>query len=333
MNSALVLPLVDISDLTSSDFQARLAVAAQLDKASREVGFLYIKGSQLSDVPFNDLIAVAKSYFDQDDDKKMADYIGKSLNHSGYVPVGEEQFGTGTFDLKEAYDINYDYTGPAQRPLLGPNLWPQDDEFKIVVKGYYEKLRTIGNQIFGAFALALGLEEDFFKPHIQNAPSQLRLIHYPFNPNATETAGIGSHTDYECFTLLYPTAEGLQVVDKDGQWVDIPLIENTMVMNIGDMLEVMSNGRYLATKHRVKKVKEERYSFPLFFACDYDYIVEPILVDGEPNYNPISGGEHLFAQTAQTFSYLKKRIAAGELTLSNARSLDSFGPKQSGDLN
>ena len=107
--------------------------------------------------------------------------------------------------------------------------------------------------------------------------------------------------------------------------MDIPLIENTLIMNIGDMMEILSNGRYLATKHRVKKVKEERYSFPLFFSCDYDYVIQPVVETDQPQYAPLKGGEHLFNQTAQTFQYLKKRIERGELILNNARPLYSFG--------
>ena len=122
-----------------------------------------------------------------------------------------------------------------------------------------------------------------------------------------------------------PTAPGLQVFNKQGEWIDIPLIENTLVMNIGDMMEILSNGKYLATKHRVKKVGEERYSFPLFCACNYDTVIEPIVETDVPRYSALIGGEHLFNQTAQTFQYLKQRIASGELVLKNAVPLSSFG--------
>ena len=143
--------------------------------------------------------------------------------------------------------------------------------------------------------------------------------------------GIGAHTDYECFTLLFPTAPGLQVLNKQGEWTDIPLVKNTMIMNIGDMMEILSNGHYIATKHRVKRVKEERYSFPLFFSCDYDYLIQPVMKNEAPKYKPLKGGEHLFNQTAQIFQYLKQRIDRGELVLENAMPLDSFGLAESGE--
>lgn len=328
MNDTAVLPIVDITRLMSNSVEDRHAVAQELDQACAQSGFLYIKGAQLCCEVFDPMVARAKAYFALPDDVKMASYIGFSENHSGYVPVGEEQFGEGSFDLKEAYDINRDYpllTG--RRPLLGPNVWPDMPGFQADVQAYYRQITSIGCQLFGSFALALGLDEGHFDAHINHSPSQLRLIHYPFDPSAQDRPGIGAHTDYECFTLLFATAPGLQIVNKQGEWIDVPLIEGTMIMNIGDMMEIMSNGRYVATRHRVKKVREERYSFALFHSLNYDYTVAPIVSGEAPRYAPLKCGEHLYAQTAQTFAYLKKRIASGELVLNDAVPLDSFGQR------
>jgi isopenicillin N synthase-like dioxygenase len=95
------------------------------------------------------------------------------------------------------------------------------------------------------------------------------------------------------------------------------------------MLEIFTNGRFVATSHRVRKVKEERYSFPLFFSVDYHTVIKPLdrfVTTGSPQGQQFVAGEHLFAQTAQTFTYLKERLARGEITLSrNAAGLSSFG--------
>lgn len=326
MDEQYVLPLVDISLLNSMNAEDRQQVANKLDQACKDVGFLYIRGEQFQPELFSNLLKVTQSYFSQPLEKKMKNYIGQSLNHSGYVPVGEEQFTESSIDLKEAYDINYDYQGAALKfPLLGPTQWPEDTAFKQHVLSYYQHLKAIGQQIFQSIAVALNLDEHHFDAYISHAPSQLRLLHYPFNPAAQDAEGIGAHTDYECFTLLLPTAPGLQVLSKQGEWIDIPLLENTLVMNIGDMMEILSNGRWLATKHRVKKVQQERYSFPLFFSCDYDYVIQPVIPNEQPRYPALKGGEHLFNQTAQIFSYLKKKVASGEIVLQNARPLSSFG--------
>jgi isopenicillin N synthase-like dioxygenase len=225
--------------------------------------------------------------------------------------------------------VNYDHLSlEDRRPLVGPTQWPDDPSFKLHVSNYYQHIKKIGQQIFQSFALALDLDEHYFDAHISKAPSQLRLIHYPYIADIQDKEGIGAHTDYECFTLLLPTAPGLQVLNKAGQWIDVPLLENTLIMNIGDMMEILSNGRYLATKHRVKKVAEERYSFPFFFSCDYDYIIQPLINPESAHYAPLKGGEHLFNQTAQTFQYLKDKVARGEIQLENARPLYSFGLNQ-----
>jgi isopenicillin N synthase-like dioxygenase len=326
-----VLPLVDISRLASDAAEDRLSVARELDRACAETGFLYIQGAQFDGALLNRLVERAKLYFALDEQAKMASYIGQSENHSGYVPVGEEQFGVGTADLKEAYDVNNDYPHTeGRRPLLGPNIWPEMAGFREDVLAYYRHIEAIGHQLFGAFALALGLDETYFDAFLQHPPSQLRLIHYPFDAAAEDRPGIGAHTDYECFTLLFSTAPGLQVIDKAGEWVDVPLIDGTMIMNIGDMMEIMSNGRYVATKHRVKKVQEERYSFPLFFSCDYDHVIAPIVAHEVPAYRPLKSGDHLYNQTAQTFAYLKRRIADGDLVLNEPVALDSFGLQEAG---
>ena len=326
MTQSLVLPLVDITRLGSERLEDRLSVARELDRACAEAGFLYITGAQLREVPFRRLVARAKAYFALDADTKLKSYIGNSENHSGYVPVGEEQLGDGERDLKEAYDVNCDYRRrEGRRPLLGPNLWPEMRRFREDVQAYYRPVTAIGRQLFRAFALAMALDEEHFDVHLCHPPSQLRLIHYPYDATAEDRPGIGSHTDYECFTLLFATAPGLQIVDKQGLWIDVPLVEGTMILNIGDMMEILSNGRYVATRHRVRKVREERYSFALFHACDYDYVVEPLIRGEAPRYAPQKGGEHLFNQTAQTFTYLKRRIESGELVLNDALPLNSFG--------
>ena len=194
MQDKYVLPLVDISLLNSPNLDDHMQVAQALDQACKEVGFLYLRGDQFQPALFAQLCDIAKHYFAQDEALKMQNYIGKSVNHSGYVPIGEEQFSSNSYDLKESYDVNYDYQGSALNyPLLGPTQWPDDPAFKRHVSQYYQHLKAIGHQLFRCFALALEQKEDFFDVHIQHAPSQLRLIHYPYNPQATDAEGVGAH--------------------------------------------------------------------------------------------------------------------------------------------
>jgi isopenicillin N synthase-like dioxygenase len=328
------LPIVDITLLSSENFSERQQVAEQLGKAAQDVGFLYVTGHGIPVATIEKLIAKTREYFSQPFDRKMEDYIGNSVNHSGYVPEGEEQFSSATKDNKEAYDVNFDYLPiEGREPMLGPTQWSALPGFKEDVKNYYNAVTELSHKLFRGFALALGLPEDTLTRLVTSPPSQLRLIHYPFNPLAADDRpGIGAHTDYECFTILLPTAPGLEVLNGAGEWIDVPLIDGAFVINIGDMLEVLSNGHFVATSHRVRKVAEERYSFPFFCACDYDIVIEPLpqLIDPAvpSRYEPLACGDHLYAQTIQTFHYLKQRLAAGELELpKGSKELSSFGHK------
>jgi isopenicillin N synthase-like dioxygenase len=325
------IPVVDIAGL-SGTAEEKATVVEALATAAQDVGFMHVTGHGLDSALFDALLAQTKRFFDQPLDEKMKVYIGKSTNHRGYVPQGEEVFSAGSKDLKEAYDLSRDLpaTDPeylAGNPLLGPNQWPDDAAFRQVVNAYYNAVFQVGCRLMGGFALALGLEENAFESSLTRPPSQLRLIHYPYDPSAHDAAGIGAHTDYECFTLLRSTAPGLEVMNQKGEWVDAPPVENAFVVNTGDMLELLSGGRFIATSHRVRKVAEERYSFPLFFSLDYHVRVQPVVpvADGLPAQSLVAG-EHLAAQTMQTFNYLKQRVAEGRISLPESHvGLSVFG--------
>jgi isopenicillin N synthase-like dioxygenase len=328
------IPIVDITGLRSPDRDERERVAADIGKAAREIGFLYISGTGIDEALFDRMLAATKTFFALPVEEKMRSYIGLSTCHRGYVPVGEEGVETGMPDLKEAFDTALDLPADdpdhvAGNPMLGPNVWPEVDGFAESVTAYYQAVLDLGNQLLWAFAVALGEDPDTFTQHATKTPSQLRLVHYPYNPDAEDVLGIGAHTDYECFTLLKPTAPGLEVLNGAGEWVDVPPVPDAFVVNIGDLLELWTNGAYVATSHRVRKVKEERYSFPLFFNVDYHTEVKPLpqFVAGDGTSRPpLRAGEHLFAQTAQTFAYLRSRLERGELVLPDgSMEMNSFG--------
>ncbi|WP_417674339.1 isopenicillin N synthase family dioxygenase [Roseibium sp.] len=329
------LPAVDVSGLYDREPEARQAVARELYKAASEVGFLYVTGHQVTRDLRERLIAQTKRFFDLPLGEKMKIYIGKSTSHRGYVPEGEEVMVGGKRDRKEALDLGYELSADhplvsAGTPMVGPNQWPDLPGFREDVYAYYEAIFDLGKHLIRGFALALGLDETFFDDLITTPPSQLRLIHYPFDAQATDVQGIGAHTDYEFFTLLLPTAPGLEVMNGAGEWIDVPLLPDAYVVNIGDMLEILSNGKFVATSHRVRKVKEERYSFPLFFSCDYHTRIAPlpelIAPEGSSKYEPLIAGDHLYAQTAQSFTYMIEKLARNEIFLpDNAKGLSSFG--------
>jgi isopenicillin N synthase-like dioxygenase len=328
------VPIVDISGLRSADPAERERVAGQIGRAAREVGFLYVTGSGVDESRFERMLTATKEFFALPVEEKMRSYIGLSRCHRGYVPVGEEGVENGTPDRKEAFDTALDLPADdpdylAGNPMLGPNSWPDLPDFTEAVTDYYDAVLEVGHLLLRAFAVALDEDPDVFSRHATKTPSQLRLVHYPYNPDARDGLGIGAHTDYECFTLLKPTAPGLEVLNGAGRWIDVPPVEGTFVVNIGDLLELWTNGAFVATSHRVRRVVEERYSFPLFFNVDYDTEVKPLpqfaAADGRTRPT-LRAGEHLFAQTAQSFAYLRNRLDSGELVLPDGSlQLNQFG--------
>jgi len=328
------IPIVDVTKLRTGTLEEQKAVAEELGKAARDVGFVYITGGGIDESLFEGVLDATKRFFALPHEEKMKVYIGNSRCHRGYVPEGEEVFTSGSKDKKEAYDLSMDLPADdpdyvAGNPLLGPNQWPDLPGFAKAVDDYYRAVFALGRVLLRGFSLALGEEPTFFDKYVTKPPSQLRLIHYPFDASAEDRPGIGAHTDYECFTLLRSTAAGLEVLNGAGEWIDAPPIPGAYVVNIGDMMEVWTNGMFVATSHRVRKVSEERYSFPLFFAADYDTVVAPLprfAEEGKALHTPLKAGEHIFAQTAQSFTYLKERVARGELALpQDAAPLSSFG--------
>jgi len=280
------IPVVDVAGLYGPPGE-QAVVARELRRVADEVGFLYVIGHGVPEEDFEATLDYTKRFFALPLEEKMRVYIGNSTNHRGYVPVGEEGMYAGRDledqpnpDLKEAFDLSLELPADdadylAGNPMLGPNQWPELDGMRQTVNRYYDATIAFGKKLLQGFALALGQPADVFDDKVQRAPSQLRLMHYPYDPAPSDQIGIGAHTDFEVFTLLRPTAPGLEVLNGAGEWVDVPPLPGAYVVNIADMMEIWSNGLFTSTTHRVRKVAEERYSFPLFFNVDYDVLVEP----------------------------------------------------------
>jgi len=326
------LPIVDVAPLLDPSAGSLEATVAALRRAASEVGFLYVTGHGVGAERLEGLERAARELFSLPHAAKLEYHIGRSRNHRGYVPPGEEVFYGQSKDTKEAFDLALELPaadhGRASR-LLGPNVWPRElPGFQAAVGAYYADVFSLGRALLGGFALALGLPRTYFEGYLTAPPSQLRLIHYEPAEVGEGAMGIGSHTDYECLTILHATAPGLEVMNGARQWVAAPPVPGAFVVNIGDLLEVWSNGVFVSTSHRVCPVATSRYSFPLFFTVDYETRVEPLphLCHGAPRYSALISGDHLLSQTMQTFRYLIELRQQGQLELpEDSRGLSSFG--------
>jgi len=188
------VPVVEISGLHSPDRAQREQVAREIGKAAGEVGFFYVSGAGVDDAVFERMLAATKEFFALPADEKMRYYIGLSKCHRGYVPPGEEGLATGVPEVKEAFDTALDLPADdpdylAGNPMLGPNTWPDLAGFADAVTAYYRAVLDVGHGLLWAFAVALGEDPDTFSKHATKTPSQLRLIHYPYNPDARRLRG------------------------------------------------------------------------------------------------------------------------------------------------
>jgi isopenicillin N synthase-like dioxygenase len=335
------IPVIDLAPLTASDARAIPALAEEIRLACSRVGFFYIKHHGIAEEVIDRAYAAAKRFFALPETEKEGCHISKSLAHRGFVPLYEESFyetlgaTTANRDHKECFQIGVDL--PPDHPdfvpgipLLGQNLWPEVAGFKHDMSAYFDALRELSRRLFRAFALALFLPEDYFDALTTRPPSVLRLAHYVENDFPTDEAnwGISAHTDYEAFTILHTDLPGLQAMNAGGEWVDVPPVDGTFIINIGDMLELLSNGAFVATSHRVLNLGRERFSFPMFCTLDYETVVAPlpqwVTAKYPAAYQPMRSGAHLYSSIIRAYGYLRKRWHAGELSMPEDADVDTY---------
>lgn len=277
------IPVIDIGALRGGDAVALARLADDIGRACHEVGFLYVNNHGVPRAVCERLLAATERFFALPEAVKLRYDIERVQRHRGYVPNGGLYADPDNKpDLQEGFEVGLEV--PPDDPLCvagnlmyHPNVWPVEVAgFREDVYGYFEQVMALGRLMCRAFALHFGLPPDWFEDKVDHPMGQLRLIHYPPQEGVirAEQIGIGTHCDYEMFTILMQTERGLQVMNRAGEWVEAPPIEDTFVINIGDMLMRWSNGRFRSTPHRViNRSGRERYSFPLFFASNYDVVV------------------------------------------------------------
>lgn len=284
------IPVIDISTLVSG--KADAATVNAIGSACRDVGFLYIKNHGFPDGLIDRVVSAAGKFFRQ----PMADKKKITVNERmrGYLPLryrsyeGETKAATSNqegFWMSEDRPIN-----PLNR-LDGPNIWPEDsDELSESMQAYYAASTELSVVLQSAFSLALGESADYFPKMFTNQSSMLKLNHYPPQENPTSVSNIGvvPHSDSGGFTILWQDDNGgLEIQSKSGEWVLAPPVPGTFVINIGNAMQIWTNGEFSSTPHRViNRSGVERYSIPFFANPRYDVPVKPLVGEKEADYEP-----------------------------------------------
>ncbi len=274
------------------------AFARELGGSFERYGFAIIADHGIP----SDLIAraeeKARAFFALPEEVKRGYHIAGGGGGRGYTPFGiETAKGATQHDLKEFWHVGRELpAGHRFNEVMAPNVWPNEvPGFRETFLELFAAFDTAGLRILEAIARHLGLAPDFFEDTVEDGNSVLRLLHYPPVPADAPGVRAGAHEDINTITLLLGAEEaGLQLLDRDGQWLPVSPREGELVVNIGDMLQRLTNNVLKSTSHRVVNPPPERrgrsrYSMPFFLHFRPDFLIETLascISEDRPNLYP-----------------------------------------------
>lgn len=301
------IPSVDLADFLSEDPIRKQRFVDQIGSAYEEIGFVSLKNHFLDQELVDQLYKEVKAFFALPEQTKQQYEIEGLGGQRGYVSFGKEHAkGKKEGDLKEFWHFGQEPDADANLTESYPeNVIVQErPDFNPVGMKAYRMLEKTGIYVLRALALYIGLEETYFDHWASNGNSILRPIHYP--PITEEPKGAvraGAHGDINLITLLMGASTGgLQVLRKDGEWIDAIPEEDELVINVGDMLERHTNNKLRSTIHRVINPPRDqwhtpRYSIPFFMHprsdMKLDCLEACIDQDHPKTYEDITAGEFL----------------------------------------
>lgn len=304
------IPSLDLADFSSGDPAKKKQFVQDLGEAFQNIGFVAIKNHGLSDQLTQDLYAAVKRFFALPDEVKQQYERPELAGQRGYIGKGKEHAkGRNTGDLKEFYHVGQELPEAELKAENYPaNIWPEEvPEFRETTLAAYQALEKAGQQMLRAIALYLDLDEQYFDDKVYHGNSILRQIHYfPIeDPDSVPADAVraAEHGDINLITLLMgASADGLQVLRRDGKWIPITALPEQVVVNVGDMLSRHTNNRLKSTIHRVVNPPRElmhtsRYSIPFFMhpRSEMDLTCLDSCIDEEnpKAYTDITAGEFL----------------------------------------
>src|SRR5687768_378996 len=281
--------------------------ADKLGKSFEEYGFAIIADHGIPDTLIHEAEDKAKAFFALPDDVKRGYAIPGGGGARGYTPFGiETAKGATAHDLKEFWHVGRELPpGHPFRDHMSDNIWPTEVEsFRSTFLELFDTFDRTGLKILKAIARYLSIDEDYFVDTVRDGNSVLRLLHYPpIEGEPGSNVRAGAHEDINAITLLLGAEEaGLELLTKDGRWIPVSPKPGELVVNIGDMLQRLTNGRLRSTTHRVVNPPPERrgharYSMPFFLHFRSDFLIEALpgtVPAGEqPKWPPITADDYL----------------------------------------
>src|ERR671921_2263312 len=281
--------------------------AQKLGRSFEEYGFAIIADHGIPDDLIHRAEDKAKAFFALPEDMKRKYLIPGGGGARGYTPFGiETAKGQQANDLKEFWHVGRDLPeGHRFRDHMPDNLWPAEVRgFKDTFLELFATFDTAGLKVLKAIARYLKIGEDYFEDAVRDGNSVLRALHYPPQTEPTgEHIRAGAHEDINAITLLLGAEEaGLELLTRDGRWIPVSPKPGELVINIGDMLQRLTNGKLRSTSHRVVNPPRERwghsrYSMPFFLHFRSDFVIEALpgtVPPGEePKWPPITANDYL----------------------------------------
>ncbi|MGW8725589.1 isopenicillin N synthase family dioxygenase [Streptomyces sp. NPDC055808] len=325
------VPVIDISSARKGDPYRRLQVARAIGGVCETSGFMAITGHGVPESRIQDVYEATKRFFALPARTKRrlladpADPLMRGFGVEGNLGAAND--GVDAERTRELADLSETYTynrlgdvgatgipDDGRRGLVTLNKWPVLDGFREAYLAYYREMETLARELARLMALALELPENWFEDKIDHHISNMTANYYPGQENPPQPGQLrkGVHSDWGLLTVLYQDGApgGLQVRDKSGAWVDVPAVEGTFVVNIGDLMAVWTNDRWVSTVHRVvnpprEVAHRERYSIPFFLQPNYTAPIECIPTcsgpDNPPRHPSTTSGEYLVGKLSAAY--------------------------------
>ena len=301
------IPSVDLADFTEGNKETKAAFVKELGQAYEEIGFVAVKNHGLSDALCAELYAQVKGFFTLSKEEKEAYEIEGLAGQRGYVSFGKEHAkNKNEGDLKEFWHFGQtvEDNDPIKEEYPDNVQVNELPKFNAVGREVYQKLEATGREMLRAIALHLNLDENYFDAKIHNGNSILRPIHYPpITHEPKDAVRAAEHEDINLITLLMgASADGLQVLNKSGEWISVTALPDQIVVNVGDMLQRLTNNKLKSTTHRVVNPPREkwgtsRYSIPFFLhprsEVSLNCLSSCISESNPKNFSDITAGEYL----------------------------------------